>query len=308
MKTRALLICVLALLGISCSSQPADPVIECLEEFITTEPYLSNFVALEQALIADGYLQSADGQAYRRMVEEMIENNDPVLLLPTPLQFEAIPEAHYCYRQAEGEPPVLLRQLSLAKDSVSRGGNRSIALLFGAFLYYFPEADWNQTLTPHLFYSYINQRIAIDDRSALVKLPPWSDEEPDITQVKGRNVLRVLVNDENQILIREEQVELDQVREIVKNFIANPMADPDLAESPSKAILSLRNERGTSYATYLEVYNELKAAYHELWDDYCQREFGYPYSDDLPIKIQKEVKGAIPFIISEAEPTAFEGE
>ncbi len=36
-----------------------------------------------------------------------------------------------------------------------------------------------------------------EDKGILVKLPPWSDEEPDITQLKTRNVYSVLVNAQN---------------------------------------------------------------------------------------------------------------
>ena len=32
-----------------------------------------------------------------------------------------------------------------------------------------------------------------------------------------------------------------------------------MAEDPTKALISIRNDRGTKYGTYLEVYNELKS-------------------------------------------------
>ena len=54
-----------------------------------------------------------------------------------------------------------------------------------------------------------------------------------------------------------------------------------------------------------QVYNELKAAYYELWDELSRQKFGIPYSDEMPIAQQKVIKGEIPFVISEAEPTSF---
>jgi hypothetical protein len=78
-----------------------------------------------------------------------------------------------------------------------------------------------------------------------------------------------------------------------------------LSEAPNKAIISLKNDRGTNYRTYLEVYNELKGAYYELWDELSRKKFGIPYSDDMPIAQQKVIKDEIPFVISEAEPTNF---
>ncbi len=147
----------------------------------------------------------------------------------------------------------------------------------------------------------------VEDKGITVKLPPWSDEEVDPTKLNTRNVFSVLVNAQNQMLVRGEPTPISIVRERAKEFIMNPQKRADLAERPTKAIISLKNDRGTNYKTYLEVYNELKAAYRELWDEEVQRSFPQykAYSDDLPLQVRKAVKGKIPFVISEAEPTSF---
>ena len=77
-----------------------------------------------------------------------------------------------------------------------------------------------------------------------------------------------------------------------------------MAEKPTKAIISLKNDRGTSYNTYLEVYNELKAAYNELRNEESNKRFGkdFAYVDR---EKQKEIRTMIPLVISEAEPTNF---
>ena len=143
------------------------------------------------------------------------------------------------------------------------------------------------------------------DKGVLVKLPPWSDEEPDITKLNKRNVFSVLVNAQNQLLVRGEPTNVADLKERTKEFIANPQKREDLSEAPNKAIISLKNDRGTKYGTYLEVYNEVKAAYSELWDEECQRKYNQPYSEDLPIAIRKEIRAKFPLVISEAEPTNF---
>lgn len=145
----------------------------------------------------------------------------------------------------------------------------------------------------------------VEDKGITVKLPPWSEEEPDITKLKERNVYAVLVNAQNQLLVRGEITSIDDLRKNAKEFIANPTQRPDLAEKPTKAIISLKNDRGTEYKTYLQVYNELKGAYNELWDELCKRKYGIPYSDDLPYAYRKAIKSEIPFVLSEAEPTNF---
>lgn len=143
------------------------------------------------------------------------------------------------------------------------------------------------------------------DKGIFVKLPPWSDEEPDITKLNKRNVFSVLVNAQNQLLVRGEPTQVSDLKERTMEFIANPRKRDDLAEAPNKAIISLKNDRGTNYETYLKVYNELKAAYAKLWEDECQRKYGKPFSNDLPLAVRKEIRSKFPLVISEAEPTNF---
>ena len=143
------------------------------------------------------------------------------------------------------------------------------------------------------------------DKGITVKLPPWSDEPPEIQRLKTRNVFSVLVNAQNQLLVRGELASVDDLRERAKEFIANPQKREDLSTDPKNAIISLKNDRGTNYKTYLEVYNELKGAYNELWDEECRKLYGIPYSDDLPIAYRRAIKEKIPMVLSEAEPTNF---
>jgi len=144
-----------------------------------------------------------------------------------------------------------------------------------------------------------------EDKGILVRLPPWSEEEPDIAKLKTRNVYSVLVNAQNQLLVRGEPMDIENLRENAKEFILNPANREDMSESPKKAIISLKNDRGTNYKTYLAVYNELKGAYDELWDQLCQRRYGVAYSEDLPTAYKRTIKEDIPMILSEAEPTNF---
>jgi len=113
-----------------------------------------------------------------------------------------------------------------------------------------------------LIFFLVTTTIAVD-KGVLVKLPPWSNEPPPEMKLNSRNVYSVLVNANNDLLVRGEPKKLDDLREDTKIFIMNPQKLDNMAEIPTKAIISLKNDRGTSYETYLEVYNELKAAYNE---------------------------------------------
>ena len=74
----------------------------------------------------------------------------------------------------------------------------------------------------------------------------------------------------------------------------------------SKGLISLQNDRGTSYEMYLKVQNELTKAYNEAKNDLAQKSFGRPYSDLSPEQ-QKAINKAIPVKISEAEPRNLTG-
>ena len=56
---------------------------------------------------------------------------------------------------------------------------------------------------------------------------------------------------------------------------------------------------------YLTVYNELKAAYTELWNEQASKRFRKETIEECTKEQQSEIKRDIPFVISEAEPTAF---
>jgi len=144
----------------------------------------------------------------------------------------------------------------------------------------------------------------VEDKGILVKLPVWSEEEPEITKMNSRNVYSVLVNAQNQLLVRGEPMEIPNLKDNAKEFISNPSNKEDFAESPQKAIISLKNDRGTNYKTYLEVYNELKAAYTELRNESAGKKYGKGF-DELSSDQQAEIRLMIPLIISEAEPTNF---
>lgn len=143
------------------------------------------------------------------------------------------------------------------------------------------------------------------ERGITVRLPEWSEEPPEELELKQRNVFNVLVNAQNQLLVENQPAQVDGLREMAKEFIMNPSGNPELSEAPNAAIISLKNDRGTNYETYIEVYNELKAAYNELWDEEAMATLGKHYSDDLPKQDKDKIKEKIPFVLSEAEPTAF---
>lgn len=140
-----------------------------------------------------------------------------------------------------------------------------------------------------------------NDQGILTKLPPYIDE-PLAEDINKDNVLTVRLNGQNDLLVEGKPFQINQLREITKNFILNPEKSDDKPSKPTNAIVSLHHDRSTEYAYYLSVYNELKGAYNELWDEAAQRGFGRDF-EALGKKEQKQIRSAIPLVISEAEPT-----
>ena len=135
------------------------------------------------------------------------------------------------------------------------------------------------------------------------KLPPMPDEEmqEDDSQINAKNIYVVLINTNNQLLVEGELMDISQLREGAKRFINDNGIDPNLSENPDKAIISLQNDRGTEYKTYIQVQNELAAAYNELRNDAALNKFGKRYID-LNKTDKKEIRKMYPQKISEAEP------
>jgi len=140
------------------------------------------------------------------------------------------------------------------------------------------------------------------DKGIMTLLPPISEEEPPPPdKANQRNVLDILVNKNDQLLVKGELMDVIELKELAKTHVNNHGNDPRYSLSPQKAIVSLKNDRGTSYEIYITVQNELKAAYNELRDEYAINNFGVKYAD-LKKENQKTVRNEYPLRISEAEP------
>ena len=165
------------------------------------------------------------------------------------------------------------------------------------------------------------------------KLPP-TDEVVDPPVIKQRNISTVVVNKDNRLLVEEELMDISEVRQAAMAFLDNGggqgeeacdyckgKRDTSSSDNPEKAIISLKNDRETSYKVYIAVQNELVAAYNDLRD----REFALlnpmagmsyteaqkRYSDPRTTANEKaklkpkldEVKNMYPQKLSEAEPS-----
>lgn len=141
----------------------------------------------------------------------------------------------------------------------------------------------------------------INEKGIRVTLPPWDNSTANI-QHPENEVLSVKINAENRLLVEGEKMNIDLLKNKTKEFIMNKGRNPKYSSSPKSAVVSIQNDRSTNYETYLSVYNELKAAYNELWNEAAKTKHQIEYAS-LSKSEQKLIRKDIPLIISEAEAT-----
>jgi biopolymer transport protein ExbD len=153
------------------------------------------------------------------------------------------------------------------------------------------------------------------------KLPPPPPEDVDPPKVKERNTFKVLVSKSDRLLINGKPGDISLLRQQTKEFLSNPnlkspVSPEDMPEKKepvyvellggdiyvTKGIVSLKNDRGTSYDMYIQVQNELAAAIRELRDEMSKKYFGLKFSQLTDDDKIKAIKKAVPVAISEAEP------
>jgi len=149
------------------------------------------------------------------------------------------------------------------------------------------------------------------DKGLARRLPPMPDDtqiETDI-KVNRRNVLAVYVNNQDRLLVGGQVMDVSLLKEKVRDFIVNPemseKRDSTFAGYGtfpiSRGVVSLQNDRGTSYDIYIRVQNELVKAFNELRDDFSQRQFGKSFAG-ITEEQRDLVRKVYPQNISEAEP------
>lgn len=119
------------------------------------------------------------------------------------------------------------------------------------------------------------------------KLPPIQDEEVDPPIIKEKNIFKVIVDSNNDLLVEDELMELSELQDATIKFLDNgggvgPEAcnycqgagDPASSDNPKKATIIMVNNRQTDYGAYIAVTNEILAAYNTLRNRAAQRLYG----------------------------------
>ncbi|HSV88258.1 MAG TPA: biopolymer transporter ExbD, partial [Bacteroidales bacterium] len=144
--------------------------------------------------------------------------------------------------------------------------------------------------------------------------PPIDPNAPPPPPIKERNVFVVLIDFQDRLLVEGQPGNLYTLRQQTKEWLVNATNDPNKPEKRidyienlgemevSRGVISLQNDKGTTYEMYIAVQNELTAAIIELRNELSRQRFGVDFEDLTDQALIEAVRDAVPMYISEAEP------
>lgn len=149
------------------------------------------------------------------------------------------------------------------------------------------------------------------DKGINRKLPPECAPGMDCSaEINERNILRIALNSNNELMVDNEIMDLQELRAVTKAFLdnngngtcayCNGNSLVLFSDHPEKAVVSLSTSKTSNYASFIAVQDELSKAYYELREVYAYAVFGKSPKDLNPAQL-KEAQEAYPFILSEAE-------
>ena len=149
-----------------------------------------------------------------------------------------------------------------------------------------------------------------NDKGIQRKLPPICKTLDCTGDIYERNILRISLNGNQEIMVENELISIENLKETVKTFVdnngdnsctyCNGFKDATSSDNPSKAVISLQSHPQSSYELFVNVQDELTKAYYELRNTYSKNILDKSL-DNLSENEIILLKKAYPFIISEAQ-------
>lgn len=135
-------------------------------------------------------------------------------------------------------------------------------------------------------------------------LPPPLEDEEEPPPVEERNMLRILVDADGRVLVRDDLSSIDEIRSEVRTHVTNFGEDPNYSDNPDDAVVSFQTDRNTRYDAYIDVLDEVVMAYREVWEAEAQQQ-GYSdwaeYTEEHGSR-DNPIRDEYPFNLSLAEP------
>lgn len=177
-----------------------------------------------------------------------------------------------------------------------------------------------------LIFFLVTTTMAVD--AGISRKIPEKQEKPTNIDVNQRNILEVNINKNNDLFVDGKTIHLKELQQIAINFIDNG-GGLDLnkkpcdwceglqlktsSDHPTKAIISIKTDRTTTYETYIATLDILNAAYTNLRNKLSVKLYHKNYetlledfkksnnsNKNLEEKI-KNIRGKYPLLLSDAE-------
>ncbi len=154
-----------------------------------------------------------------------------------------------------------------------------------------------------------------NNRGLSIALPPPPElKPPEDIKIQERNMFKIQINSSDALLIEgEPREDISSLKDDIKVFVLNNGRNPASSDSPEKAIVSFKTDRGTSHKRFIELLDIIQGAYYDIYAEQAgvtNAKFRDAASD-LSIPENKAIynkgRAGIPLNISIADPSKVGG-
>ena len=160
-----------------------------------------------------------------------------------------------------------------------------------------------------------------NDRGLSLILPPPQEAQQEEVKIQERNMFKIAINSTDALAVEGEYMEdISGLKEMIKKFVLNNGTDPASSDTPQKAIVSFKTDRGTTHKRFVQVLDIIQAAYYDIYAERAGitnarwRELSEKLDEEENAKLYDMGRGRnpdgtleIPMNISIAEPTKVGG-
>jgi len=150
-----------------------------------------------------------------------------------------------------------------------------------------------------------------NDRGLTMQLPPPPEAQPpEDVKIQEHNLFKIQINSSDNLLVEGNPMpDPAGLKDDIKKFITNNGRDPLSSDSPEKAIISFKTDRGTSHKRFIEILDMIQGAYYDLYAEQAGvtnqkfREAASDLNEAENRAIYEKGRKGYPMQISIAEPT-----
>ena len=112
----------------------------------------------------------------------------------------------------------------------------------------------------------VTTTIANDRGLSLILPPPPEAQQEEEIKIQEHNMFKIQLNSSDNLLVEGEPMgDVSGLKEMIKKFVLNRGVDPLSSDSPVKAVVSFKTDRGTTHKRFVEILDIIQAAYYDIY-------------------------------------------